>query len=288
MSVEDVRNRDLFLKYCFMVFITHILSILGIDEEVLDVMPTEQISFQPGVIPKIFNIFLDFKILTKSGKILIFEFKKDAIKTSYLEQTLKYYKNEYCKSNNNVQLIIISLSKGGKIKQYTHYDITFHPRIIKTKEINKEKDLSRIRYKFKNNQMLTRLETSLLVTLPLFETGESERDITYETCKYIQNQPECIPENLTNEITAAMYFNIIEYIEPENQEQLMEDMGMEEKYEGTFTLLRKEERNIGKKEGKIEGWGECANRLLETHTFEEVSNLLQINPTELSNILKQN
>ena len=46
MVIEEVRNRDVFLKFCFIFFINHILIILGIDEEVVDVLPTETITFK--------------------------------------------------------------------------------------------------------------------------------------------------------------------------------------------------------------------------------------------------
>lgn len=52
MSVEENRNRDVFLKFCFMFFIRHILVILGIDEEVVDVLLTETITFKNVGKPK--------------------------------------------------------------------------------------------------------------------------------------------------------------------------------------------------------------------------------------------
>ena len=66
MVIEEVRNRDVFLKFCFIFFINHILIILGIDEEVVDVLPTETITFKKARRPKIFDNFLDFQVLTKS------------------------------------------------------------------------------------------------------------------------------------------------------------------------------------------------------------------------------
>lgn len=46
MPIEDKRNRDIFLKFCFMYFINHILLILGIDEVAVDILPTETITFK--------------------------------------------------------------------------------------------------------------------------------------------------------------------------------------------------------------------------------------------------
>lgn len=41
MSQEERINRDLLFKICFMYFANHILKILGIDEEIVEISPTE-------------------------------------------------------------------------------------------------------------------------------------------------------------------------------------------------------------------------------------------------------
>ena len=74
MSIENVKNRDLFLKMCFMYFLIHILKVFGIDEEIEDVLPTELITLKRIENFKIFDFLHDFKVITKSGKIIIFEF----------------------------------------------------------------------------------------------------------------------------------------------------------------------------------------------------------------------
>lgn len=75
--VEKIKNnRDKFLKFSFMYFLVHILKVLGIDEEIEEIMPTEMITFKKIGKQKIFDSFLDFHVVTKSGKILILEFKK--------------------------------------------------------------------------------------------------------------------------------------------------------------------------------------------------------------------
>ena len=68
MAIETQRNRDLIVKIYFIYFLTHILKALGINEEIKDILPTEKITFENIKKPKIFNHFLDFKVLTKSGK----------------------------------------------------------------------------------------------------------------------------------------------------------------------------------------------------------------------------
>lgn len=46
MPIENIKNRDIFLKFCFMYFLVHILKVLGIDEEIDEILPSEQITFQ--------------------------------------------------------------------------------------------------------------------------------------------------------------------------------------------------------------------------------------------------
>ena len=87
---------------------------------------------------RIFDDLNDFRVLTKSGKIIIFEFKKNILRKNDLKQVYNYYKHTYCKEKTDVIAIIIVISKEGKIKEYQELDITYHPRIIKTKTINKQ------------------------------------------------------------------------------------------------------------------------------------------------------
>ena len=208
MAEKIKNNRDLFLKFSFMYFLAHILKVLGIDEEIEEIMPTEMISFKKIGRRKIFDSFLDFHVVTKSEKILIFEFKKNPLTKKDLKQAFEYYDRLHCQKKADVKLIIILLSRGGKIMEYTKLDITYHPQIIKTKKINKQKPLSTIRDKLQHNKKLTEEEISLLITLPLFDIKEGEADITEEICGYIKLKRHCIPENLYDEMVLAMFLNI--------------------------------------------------------------------------------
>ena len=38
MPIENIKNRDIFLKFCFMYFLVHILKVLGIDEEIDEIV----------------------------------------------------------------------------------------------------------------------------------------------------------------------------------------------------------------------------------------------------------
>lgn len=277
MAIEDVRNRDVFLKFCFIFFINHILVILGIDEEVVDVLPTETITFKKNLKPKIFDNFLDFQVLTKSGKIMIFEFKKNALRIEDLKQAYNYYMSVFCKDRPVLRLVMIVISKLGKITEFTDLDLTFHPEIIKTKKINKEKDLKCIFDKFENNQLLTLRESSLLVALPLFETGMREDVLVEKVCEYIRDKSECIPSVILDEICVAMYLNIVEYVDADKHDELLEMIDMDRKSEGIMAQIRNE-ATIKTEKTMIE-------TLLETFSLNDVARYLHKDKSEILRIL---
>ena len=159
---------------------------LGIDEEIEDILPTELITLKRKDKIKIFDDLHDFRAITKSGKIIIFEFKKNMLRKDDLEQVYNYLWNTSCKEKTDVIAILIVISKEGRIKAYDIHDVTYHPRIIKTKKINKQQDLKIIRNKLKDNIILTSMECSLLITFPLFDLEETEAEIVEEMCYYIK------------------------------------------------------------------------------------------------------
>lgn len=278
MSIEDQKNRDLFIKICFMYFLNHILKVLGIDEEIIDILPTELISWTKKDVFKIFDDLHDFRVLTKSGKIIIFEFKKNPLRKDDLKQVYNYFWRTYCKEKTDVISIIIVISKEGKITEYTKQDFTYHPRIIKTKKIDRQKDLKIIRDKFENNKLLTPMECSLLITLPLFDLKESEAEIVEEMCNNIENKSDCIPEDKLEDIILGMYLNILEYIELEKQEELKEMITMAARTEGIIARMKREERN--------EGQRNIIKELLKTYTIEEISKMINIDIQEIEKIMR--
>ena len=68
MSIENQKNRDLFLKICFMYFLNNILNVLDIDEEIDDILPTELITVDKKGRLKIFDDLQDFRVSTKQVK----------------------------------------------------------------------------------------------------------------------------------------------------------------------------------------------------------------------------
>ena len=279
-----------------MYFLNNILKVLDIDEEIDDILPTELITMNKNDKLKIFNNFLDFTVITKSGKIIIFEFKKNSIRSRDLKQVFDYYRKVYCKEKIDVESIIIVIPKSGNIKQYCEQDVTFHPRIIKTKNFNKQREFEIIKEKFKNNVVLTRGECSLLIALPLFELIQSESEVVEEICYLIGNKKECIPSNILNEIVMGMYLNIVEYVGEEKQKELIEVIQMAVKIEGAIAKYLKDDRkewwDEGKKEGREEGMDkgrfDIVVRLLERFSVGDVSEMVGLSEDEIYDILDKN
>ena len=285
MTVETQRNRDLLIKICFMYFLRHILMALSIDEEIMDILPTEKIRFENIKEPKIFNHFPDFKVLTKSGKIIIFEFKKNRLSKKDLKQLYDYYKPEFCKDDKNTKSIFIVISKGGNVTEYQVSNMRFCPEIIKTKEINKQKDLKVIRDKFESNKMLNAFECSLVVAFPIFELGESEDAIVEEMCEKIGEKPHCIPEEELDNVVMGMYLNIVEYIAAEKQDKLLEKINMEATTEGVIAGLINQGIEKGEKQGFKQGEKNIIEELLNKYSVEEISDMLDRNTNDIYKLL---
>ena len=285
MSIENQKNRDLFLKICFMYFLNNILNVLDIDEEIDDILPTELITVDKKGRLKIFDDLQDFRVSTKSGKIIIFEFKKNTLRSDDLQQLYNYYKRTYCKEKTDIIAILIVISKEGKITEYKELDITYHPRIIKTKKINKQEDLKIIRDKFENNEILTSMQCSLLITFPLFELNEKESKIVEEMCNNIKFKKHCIPKEKIDEIIMAMYLNILEYIEPDKIDNLMEMIEVTTRTEGVIAKMKREERNIGKNNGITQGERNIILELLKKYSLTEVSSMIDKEESEIRKIV---
>ena len=78
---------------------------MGIDEEITEILSTEEITFEKLPKIKLFDNFLDFQVLTKSGKIMIFEFKKGPLRKSDLKQSYEYFCRIHCKKKSDVKLM---------------------------------------------------------------------------------------------------------------------------------------------------------------------------------------
>ena len=104
---------------------------------------------------------------------------------------------------------------------------------------------------------MTSLECCLLTSLPLFDINESESEIVEEICNYIKNKQNCIPVDEFDGIQKGTYLNIIEYINPEKQEELERMINMSDIRErGEIAKFRQEAINEGKKAGIKEGMKE--------------------------------
>ena len=286
LSIEDQKNRDLFLKICFMYFLIHILNVLDIKEEIDDVLPTELVSMNNDGEFKIFDDLHDFRVITKSGLIIIFEFKKNMIRTDDLKQVYNYFKRLDCKCENDIIAIIIVISKEGRIKAYDIHDVTYHPRIIKTKKINKQQDLKIIRNKLKDNIILTSMECSLLITFPLFDLEETEAEIVEEMCYYIKYKNHCIPDDLLDGIILGMYLNILEYVDIDKQDELKEMIDVVTKSEGVIAGLINKGKEQGIEQGIEQGEKNIILDLLKVYTIEEISSIINKDEAEIRKIIE--
>lgn len=291
MSIETNQNRDLFIKLSFMYFLNHILKILGINEKIIDIKPTEYITMDKKGKIKIFDNLLDFVAVTKSGIIIIFEFKKDTLRKKDFKQTYDYYRRVYCKEKKDVKTIIITISKGGKLTSYTHFDVTYKPKIIKTKRINQQQNLKVIRNKFKNNRKLTSLQCSLLIALPLFELKESEGEIVREMCEMIKTKKKCIPSDELDGVIMGMHLNILEYIDENDQEELKEMIDLQATEQGIIQGLIDRGKKLGFDDGMNKGMDngkrEIISNLLANHPLSEVARRLEMGEDEIIRIIQK-
>ena len=226
-------------------------------------------------------------VLAKSGKILIFEFKKNPLRTKDLKQAYEYYDRIHCKYKRDVNLIFIVISKAGKLKKYTTMDFTYHPRVIKTKKINKQKDLSIIRDKFIRDVKLTLVESSLLVLYLYLSLKRVKRKLHRKFASISTIKKHCIPHEIFDEVVVAMFFNIREYVGFDKQDELLEMIGMAEKIKGLFAQLKDEGWDEGWDDGRKYEKKEVIKQLLKTLSIDSVSNLLEMDRMDIENILKK-
>lgn len=173
------------------------------------------------------------------------------------------------------------------ITEYEVSDISFCPILIKTKLINKQKDLKVIRNKFENNEILDSRECSLLIAFPLFELGESEDAIVEEMCINIAQKGDCIPDDELDGIIIGMYLNIVEYVDVEKQENMLELIDMESRTEGVIEGLI----NFGESEGFAKGFDEgrksIVDLLLVNNSIEDVAELLEMPLNDVLDIVEK-
>ncbi len=175
--------------------------------------------------------------------------------------------------------------KQGKIEEYTELDVTYHPRITKTKKINKQKDLKIIRDKFNDDITLTSEECSLLIALLLFDLKESEAEIIEEICQYIKLKKHCIPDLELDGVIMGMYLNILEYIDLENQDELKEMIGVETRTKGVIASFKEQERKKAFNQGINQGKKAIIGELLKKHSITAISSLINLSDSEIYAIL---
>lgn len=291
MNSKKINYVDFNYKILFMFFITHILKILGIDEEVDEILYNESITMQYNDILDIIHHIMDFPVKTKSGKILLFEFKKDILKRKDFKQLFEYFKDLSCDGNKEVIPIMITIPKGGNIKSYSTPFFEFKPLVFKTKTFDIQKDLLTIQNKFNNNEMLSDRECSVLVALPFFESGEDEGEIIEEFCHYIKKNRENIPKDNLKYIIMGLYLGIVGFVDEEKQDDLMEMINMTTVYKGAVEELQKEAaRNAerkGERKGERNGQRRIISRLLKNSSYCQVAKQLEMTESEVRRIMRR-
>ena len=67
---------------------------------------------------------------------------------------------------------------------------------------------------------------SAFIQEAFLEEHPLQEEITEEICISIKNKKHCIPSAILDEITLAMYLNIIEYVEIEKQENTVTELDL--------------------------------------------------------------
>ena len=302
MAAEHNTNRDLHFKVSFMYLVMFILEFFDIDEEIVEILPTEEITIKTGKKVNLFHDFNDMKLLTRSGKILLFEFKKYNVLTADLKQLYGYWSRLSCKYEQEIIPFLITISKKGSINFYKNKVLKFFPPIFRTKLHNQEKYLNMIRDKLNNNKHLTLKESAFLSIAPLFEVGCDEGELVEEICHYIKNKKEYINSKVYEGLIIGMYLNIIEYVDEDKQENLMEMIDLMSTLTGEFGKIRQEGKAEGMAEGilegkaegkaegiaegKVKGAREVIIPLLEVYSIEALSPIINKSISEIREILK--
>ena len=91
------------------------------------------------------------------------------------------------------------------------------------------------------HKKLSFIQSSLLVALPLFETGVCGDVLVEKVCECIRDKSDCISSEILDEIIVAMYLNIVEYVDSDKRDELLEVIDMEEKCEGIIAQIRNDE-----------------------------------------------
>ena len=125
--------------------------------------------------------------------------------------------------------------------------------------------------------MLTEMECSLLVALPLFESGENEGELIEEFCHQIYYNKENIPQDQLKYVLMGLFFGIVGFVDEEKQNELMEMINMTTVYKGVVSEIRKEGERIGERM--------IISRLLEHSSYHQVARQLGMDEREVRKIM---
>ena len=128
-NLKKIKNRDEYIKICELNYANTFLEVIGQDEEIERILPTEIINLD------LENRFTDIRGLTKSGKIIIIEGHNDVLREPDFGRYYTYYKDTYCDFSKTIKFIIVCLSEGNNLKRsLTEENICFKPLVVEVKK----------------------------------------------------------------------------------------------------------------------------------------------------------
>ncbi|WP_407416222.1 hypothetical protein [Methanobrevibacter sp.] len=277
-------NKDIKYKLSLIFHVQYIFDLCGIDEKVINILPTEHID------KRFANKRLDFVVECESGNIYNIECESSSITYNTLDKTWNYAKNLICKYDNDIYTLIIALAENNKFSE-KHIGTTIHkPIILEMKKLDGNEHLNNIKKKLNNNKELTSHDCAIIETIPDMKNTQKPDIVIEELCNIIKNG-KITAEN-RSKLQATMWLNIDYYIKNQTKrKELMEMIDVKKSCESEFFKWREaninEGRIQGRIEGKIEGKIEIIKELLKSMTPKEIAEKTNTPLTEINKIAKQ-
>ena len=273
-------NSDIKYKLSLINHVQYIFDLCGIEEKVIQVLPTEQID------KRFSNRRLDFVVECESGNIYDIECESLSVTKNTLEKTWNYAKGLICKYDKDIYSLIIALSENNKFSEKQIGTTTHKPILLEMKKLNGDKYLNNIKKKVNNNKELTSHDCAIIETIPDMKNTKKPEIVLEELCNLIKNG-KINTENRTK-LQATMWLNIDNYIKNQaKRKELMEMIEVKKSQESEFFKWQNANIEKGKIEGKIEGKMEIIKELLKSMTPKEIAEKTNISLTEIQKIAEQ-
>ena len=284
-------NRDIKVKISLINHVQYFFNIQGIDEKVIQLLPTEFIDKNYS------NLRMDFLVQCKSGNIYNIEGETQSVNDQTINKAWKYIKELMCKYENDVYSIIIALSEKNKMPIKDIGSIKFQAKLCEMKKFNGDEYLNNIKKKFKNGKELTIQDCAIIENIPDMKNSQKESIIVEQLCNIIKNGK--ISDKNRIKLQSTMWLNIDYYVkDKDKRNELMEMIKVQESQDQDFFNWQEEfanhieEQGIkkgiekGRDEGIEKGRNDIIKKLLETMSPEEVSKTLEIPLNEIKIVTK--